>query len=190
MTESVSPARSVSGAVSVPGDKSISHRYGMLTSIAEGESRILNYSTGEDCQSTLACMSQLGIAHEFSEKDGRRELIVHGKGIHGLEASQNALDAGNSGSTIRMLSGILAAQPFTTTIFGDESLSRRPMRRIMTPLSEMGAHIEATNGQFPPLTILGRALRSITYEPPVASAQVKSCVLLAGLYADGETTVN
>jgi len=189
MTESVSPARSVSGAVSVPGDKSISHRYGMLTSIAEGESRILNYSTGEDCQSTLACMSQLGIAHEFSEKDGRRELIVHGKGIHGLEASQNALDAGNSGSTIRMLSGILAAQPFTTTIFGDESLSRRPMRRIMTPLSEMGAHIEATNGQFPPLTILGRALRSITYEPPVASAQVKSCVLLAGLYADGETAV-
>jgi 3-phosphoshikimate 1-carboxyvinyltransferase len=135
MTESVSPARSVSGAISIPGDKSISHRYAMLTSIAEGESRILNYSTGQDCQSTLACMSQLGVRYEFAETDARRELVVHGKGIHGLEVSQNPLDAGNSGSTIRMLSGILAAQPFTTKIFGDESLSRRPMKRFMAPLA-------------------------------------------------------
>jgi 3-phosphoshikimate 1-carboxyvinyltransferase len=189
MNETVKPAKTVSGAISVPGDKSISHRFAMLTSIAEGESRILNYSTGADCQSTLACMKQLGIDHQFGERDGRRELIVAGRGIHGLTASAQLLDAGNSGSTIRMLSGILAAQPFTTTIFGDESLSRRPMKRIMTPLSEMGAHIHATREQYPPLTIQGKTLRGIRYESPVASAQVKSCVLLAGLYAEGETSV-
>lgn len=189
MTEIVSPARHVSGAISVPGDKSISHRFAMLTSIAEGESHILNYSTGADCQSTLCSMGRLGIRHEFSERDGRKELIVHGKGIHGLTAASEPLDAGNSGSTIRMLSGILAAQPFTTTIFGDESLSRRPMRRIMEPLGRMGAEIEAVNGQYPPLTIHGQKLRGIDYQPPVASAQVKSCVLLAGLYAEGETAV-
>jgi 3-phosphoshikimate 1-carboxyvinyltransferase len=189
MPEIISPAHSVSGAISLPGDKSISHRYAMLTAIAEGESRILNYSTGADCRSTLSCMAQLGIRHEFGERNGHRELIVHGKGIHGLTAAAEALDAGNSGSTMRMLSGILAAQPFTTSIFGDESLSRRPMRRIMTPLREMGAQIEATNEQYPPLTIQGRSLHGIRYQPPVASAQVKSCVLLAGLYADGETVV-
>jgi 3-phosphoshikimate 1-carboxyvinyltransferase len=144
MIESVSPASAVSGAISVPGDKSISHRFAMLTSIAEGESRIRNYSTGADCQSTLSCMARLGIRHEVAEKDGKAGLIVHGKGIHGLEAPNQDLDAGNSGSTIRMLSGILAAQPFTSTLFGDESLSRRPMRRIMRPLAEMGARITAT----------------------------------------------
>ena len=189
MTETVTPARVVSGAISVPGDKSISHRFAMLTSIADGESHILNYSTGADCQSTLACMAQLGIRHETAEKDGQKELIIHGRGIRGLQAAEGALDAGNSGSTIRMLSGILAAQPFTTVIFGDESLSRRPMRRIIKPLSEMGARIKATHEQFPPLTIEGGPLRAIRYEPPVASAQVKSCVLLAGLYAEGETIV-
>ena len=189
MIESVSPATAVSGAISVPGDKSISHRFAMLTSIAEGESRIRNYSTGADCQSTLSCMARLGIRHEVVEKDGKTELIVHGKGIHGLEAPNEDLDAGNSGSTIRMLSGILAAQPFTTKLFGDESLSRRPMRRIMRPLAEMGARITATDEQFPPLTIKGGPLHAITYQPPVASAQVKSCVLLAGLYAEGETSV-
>jgi 3-phosphoshikimate 1-carboxyvinyltransferase len=189
MTETISPAHTVSGAISVPGDKSISHRYAMLTSIAEGESHVLNYSTGADCQSTLACMRQLGISHQFGERDGRRELIVSGKGILGLTESPEPLDAGNSGSTIRMLSGILSAQPFPTKIFGDESLSRRPMKRIMTPLREMGAHIEATNDQYPPLTIQGGALKGIHYQSPVASAQVKSCVLLAGLYADGETSV-
>ncbi len=189
MPEIISPARGISGTISVPGDKSISHRYAMLTAIAEGESRILNYSTGADCRSTLSCMAQLGIQHEFGERDGRRELIVHGKGMHGLTATAEALDAGNSGSTIRMLSGILAAQPFTTKIFGDQSLSRRPMRRILAPLREMGAQIEATNEQFAPLTIQGRELKGIRYKPPVASAQVKSCVLLAGLYAEGETVV-
>jgi 3-phosphoshikimate 1-carboxyvinyltransferase len=189
MTETVKPAKTVSGAISVPGDKSISHRYAMLTAIAEGESRILNYSTGADCQSTLACTAQLGIGHQFGEREGRRELIVAGKGIHGLSGAAQPLDAGNSGSTIRMLSGILAGQPFTTKIFGDESLSRRPMKRIMTPLREMGAHIDAAREQYPPLTIEGKQLHGVHYESPVASAQVKSCVLLAGLYAEGETSV-
>lgn len=189
MTERISPARGLHGVVQVPGDKSISHRYAMLTSIAEGDSRIYNYSTGADCQSTLACMERLGIAHEFTEQDGQRVLTVHGRGLHGLREPAGDMDAGNSGSTIRMLSGILAAQPFRSRIGGDESLSKRPMKRIMTPLAEMGARIEAAAGQFPPLAIHGSRLHGISYESPVASAQVKSCVLLAGLYAEGETEV-
>jgi 3-phosphoshikimate 1-carboxyvinyltransferase len=189
MTEEISPARGVHGVVSVPGDKSISHRYAMLTSIAEGDSHIRNYSTGADCHSTLACMRQLGIEHSFADQSGAATLTVHGQGMHSLKASTGTLDAGNSGSTIRMLSGILAAQPFTTSITGDESLVKRPMKRIMAPLAEMGANIEATDGQFPPLTIHGRPLQAIHYKLPVASAQVKSCVLLAGLYATGQTTV-
>ncbi len=189
MTEQVSPARAIHGVVSVPGDKSISHRYAMLSSIAEGDSQIFNYSTGADCQSTLACMEALGIRHTIGEQDGRATLTIHGKGAAGLSAAVGTLDAGNSGSTIRMLSGILAAQPFTTRITGDESLVKRPMRRIMTPLAQMNAHIEATGGDFPPLTIQGSPLRAIDYALPVASAQVKSCVLLAGLYATGETIV-
>jgi 3-phosphoshikimate 1-carboxyvinyltransferase len=189
MTEQVSPARAIHGVASVPGDKSISHRYAMLTSIAEGDSQIFNYSTGADCQSTLACMEALGIRHTIGEQDGRPTLTIHGKGTAGLSAAAGTLDAGNSGSTIRMLSGILAAQPFTTRITGDESLVKRPMRRIMTPLAQMNAHIEATGGDFPPLTIEGSPLRAIDYALPVASAQVKSCVLLAGLYATGETIV-
>jgi 3-phosphoshikimate 1-carboxyvinyltransferase len=189
MNQEISPTRGVHGVVSVPGDKSISHRYAMLTSIAEGDSHIRNYSTGADCHSTLACMKQLGVAHSFSDEDGLQTLTVHGGGLHSLRAPEDTLDAGNSGSTIRMLSGILAAQPFTTSITGDESLVKRPMKRIMGPLAEMGAHVEASGGQFPPLTIRGGALNAIHYKLPVASAQVKSCVLLAGLYADGETTV-
>jgi len=189
MIERVSPARAIHGIVSVPGDKSISHRYAMLASIAEGDSQIYNFSTGGDCQSTLSCMQALGVRCEFSEQDGRRVLNIHGSGARGLKPSPKPLDAGNSGSTIRMLSGILAAQPFTTQISGDESVRRRPMRRIITPLSEMGATIRAVGGQFPPLIIEGAELRAIDYELPVASAQVKSCVLLAGLYAAGETIV-
>jgi 3-phosphoshikimate 1-carboxyvinyltransferase len=189
MIETISPARGLHGVVTVPGDKSISHRFAMLTSIAESESQIYNYSTGADCQSTLACMGALGISHEFKQVDGQQVLAIHGKGIHGLQQAAAQLDAGNSGSTIRMLSGILAAQPFTTTIAGDASLAKRPMRRVIAPLSQMGAHIEATEGQFPPLTITGSPLKAIDYQLPVASAQVKSCVLLAGLYADGETIV-
>jgi 3-phosphoshikimate 1-carboxyvinyltransferase len=189
MTEEVSPVNGVHGVVGIPGDKSISHRFAMLTAIAEGDSEIHNYSTGADCRSTLSCMQALGVSHTFSESDGRRVLTVHGKGIEGLLVPAATLDAGNSGSTIRMLSGILAAQPFTTSLTGDESLVKRPMRRIMTPLAEMGAQIEATNGQFPPITIQGSKLHGIDYSLPVASAQVKSCVLLAGLYAEGETIV-
>lgn len=185
MRKQISPASSVSGAIHLPGDKSISHRYAMLASIAEGTTRISNYSTGADCQSTLACMRALGAANET--RDG--VVCIHGHGLDGLRAPSSTLDAGNSGSTIRMLSGILAAQPFVTTIGGDESLSRRPMARIMTPLAQMGAHMEARENKFPPLTIHGAKLHAIDYALPVASAQVKSCVLLAGLYADGRTTV-
>ncbi len=189
MIERVSPARSIHGVVNVPGDKSISHRYAMLTSIAHGDSQIYNYSTGADCQSTLSCMKALGVENELIEEDGRQVLIVHGKGATGLQASSNPLDAGNSGSTIRMLTGILAGQPFRTKIGGDSSLSTRPMRRIIGPLSQMGARIDAANGQFPPLTIQGSPLRGIDYELPVASAQVKSCILFGGLFAEGETVV-
>jgi len=189
MIEEISPSRGVHGVVSVPGDKSISHRYAMLTSIAEGDSHIRNFSTGADCHSTLACMKHLGVEHSFADEDGAQTLTVHGLGMHALKAAAAMLDAGNSGSTIRMLSGILAAQPFATSITGDESLVKRPMKRIMGPLAEMGARIEATDGQFPPLTIHGGPLKAIHYKLPVASAQVKSCVLLAGLYAHGETVV-
>ncbi|HSU60126.1 MAG TPA: 3-phosphoshikimate 1-carboxyvinyltransferase [Bryobacteraceae bacterium] len=189
MHEQVSPTAALHGVVSVPGDKSISHRYAMLAAIARGDSRIFNYSSGADCQSTLACLSALGIAHETAEQDGGRVLVIHGKGSDGLQPPAAMLDAGNSGSTIRMLSGILARQPFPSRITGDDSLVKRPMRRIMTPLTAMGAHIEATNHQFPPLTIHGSRLHGIDYTLPVPSAQVKSCTLLAGLGADGETIV-
>jgi 3-phosphoshikimate 1-carboxyvinyltransferase len=186
MQEQISPATSVSGAIRLPGDKSISHRYAMLAGIAEGPSKISNYSTGADCQSTLGCMRALGAASET--RDGI--LCIHGQGLDGLREPAAALDAGNSGSTIRMLSGILAAQPFETTIGGDESLSKRPMQRIITPLAQMGARIEARDNRFPPLNIHGSRLHPMDYTLPVASAQVKSCVLLAGLYADGRTTVH
>ena len=185
MREQILPAKSISGAITLPGDKSVSHRYGMICSIAEGTSRIHNYSTGADCQSTLACMRELGIVNERDNGD----VLIHGRGLDGLSAASAALDAGNSGSTMRMLSGILAAQPFTTTIGGDESLSRRPMDRIMRPLSEMGARFDAREGRFPPLAIHGGKLHPIVYPLPMASAQVKSCVLLAGLFTDGETVV-
>lgn len=182
MKETVSPARAIDGIITLPGDKSISHRYGMLAGIAEGTTTITNYSTGADCQSTLAAMAALGAKVE--RPDGK--IVVQGGALKEPAAD---LDAGNSGSTIRMLSGILAAQPFTSRIGGDESLSRRPMQRIMTPLAQMGASIEARDGKYPPLTIHGNALHAIDYTLPVASAQVKSCVLLAGLFAKGNTVV-
>ena len=185
MQKRISPAAAITGAITLPGDKSISHRYAMISSIAEGDSRILNYSTGADCHSTLGCMRALGI--EITGEG--TEFVVHGKGLDGLRVPAGDLDAGNSGSTIRMLSGILAAQPFTTRIFGDESLSRRPMQRIMKPLAQMGAEIRAREDKFPPLEIRGGKLRAIDYTLPVPSAQVKTCVLFAGLFAEGETTV-
>ena len=184
-TRRISPASAISGTLSLPGDKSISHRYALIGAIAEGDTRISNYSTGADCHSTLGCVRALGI-----EVDGDgTEFVIHGKGLDGLRAPAQDLDAGNSGSTIRMLSGILAGQPFEARIFGDESLSRRPMQRVMKPLGQMGARIDAREGQFPPLRIAGGRLRAIDYTLPVPSAQVKTCVLLAGLYADGQTSV-
>src|SRR5437868_12483514 len=163
MNETVSPAKSIGGVITLPGDKSISHRYGMLGGIAEGVTTIHNYSTGADCQSTLGCMAALGARIERT--DGK--VIIHGGA---LREAAGQLDAGNSGSTIRMLSGILAAQPFTTRIGGDESLSRRPMDRIMRPLADMGARIEARDGRYPPLAIHGSALHPIEYKLPVPSA--------------------
>ena len=182
MPEKISPARGVNGVVTLPGDKSISHRYAMLGGIAEGTTTIANYSTGADCQSTLGCMAALGAKIE------RREGNVVIQGTE-LREPEGQLDAGNSGSTIRMLSGILAAQRFVSRIGGDESLSRRPMQRIISPLAQMGASIEARDGKFPPLEIRGRELQGIDYTLPVPSAQVKSCVLLAGLFAKGDTIV-
>ena len=185
MQKRISPVSSISGSIVLPGDKSISHRYAMLAAIAEGTSKIHNYSTGADCHSTLGCVRALGIGVEGAGT----EFTIDGRGLEGLRAAEQDLDAGNSGSTIRMLSGILAAQRFRSRIFGDESLSRRPMQRIMKPLAEMGARIEAREGKFPPLAIEGGRLRAIHYDMPVASAQVKTCVLFAGLFAEGETSV-
>jgi 3-phosphoshikimate 1-carboxyvinyltransferase len=182
MIQLISPARAVDGIITVPGDKSISHRYGMLAAIAEGTTTIDNYSTGADCQSTLGAMAALGA--KIERRDGR--IVMEGGA---LREPSGDLDAGNSGSTIRMLSGILAAQPFTSRIGGDESLSRRPMQRVIGPLTQMGASIEARDEKFPPLTIHGRELHGIDYTLPVASAQVKSCVLLAGIFAKGDTIV-
>ena len=184
-TRRISPAKAISGSLSLPGDKSISHRYALIGAIAEGDTSIANYSTGADCHSTLGCVRALGIEVEGAGT----EFVIRGKGLDGLRAPAGDLDAGNSGSTIRMLSGILAGQPFASRIFGDESLSRRPMQRVMKPLAQMGARIDARDGQFPPLRIEGGSLRAIDYTLPVPSAQVKTCVLFAGLYADGSTTV-
>ncbi|MBN8729375.1 MAG: 3-phosphoshikimate 1-carboxyvinyltransferase [Acidobacteria bacterium] len=186
MKQIITPAARLEGTIRLPGDKSISHRYGILASIAEGTSTIHHYSTGADCQSTLGCMRAMGVKAERRD-DGA--LVIEGRGLDGLQAPAGDLDAGNSGSTIRMLSGVLAAQKFTSRIAGDESLARRPMDRIMKPLALMGAEIEAIDGRFPPLTIHGRKLKPMRYEPPMASAQVKTCVLMAGLHAEGDTTV-
>ncbi len=188
----VRPARNVRGTVRLPGDKSISHRYAMLAGIAEGPSRFANYSTGADCASTLACMRALGVAWERNNNDKDGAIEVQGSGLS-LAAPAAALDCGNSGSTMRMLSGIVAGQKFPSDqkfveMVGDESLSRRPMERVITPLSAMGAHIASHEGK-PPLRITGANLKAIDYTMPVASAQVKSCLLFAGLFADGETRI-
>jgi 3-phosphoshikimate 1-carboxyvinyltransferase len=181
----VRPARSVGGVVRIPGDKSISHRYAMLAALAKGTSKFHNFSEAEDCFSTLGCMCALGSGWERCE-DGA--IGVYGVGMR-LKAPSERLDCGNSGSTMRMLSGILAGQPFASELFGDASLSRRPMARVMKPLTEMGARISSSEGGRPPLKIQGGRLKAIHYKPEVASAQVKSCVLFAGLFADGETVV-
>ncbi|MGA9798158.1 MAG: 3-phosphoshikimate 1-carboxyvinyltransferase [Terriglobales bacterium] len=180
----IHPARNISGTLRLPGDKSVSHRYAMLAAIAEGTTRLENFSTGADCASTLGCVKALGVGVERSENS----IVIHGLGPQ-LQPPASPLDCGNSGSTMRMLSGILAGQSFSTELTGDESLSRRPMARIIAPLEMMGAKIRAQTGGRPPLRVTGGKLTAIRYTMPVASAQVKSCLLFAGLFAAGETVV-
>lgn len=177
-------ARSFRGRFVVPGDKSISHRVAILGALAEGETRIRNFSSAADCASTLSCLAALGVK---VQRDGSSVLIA-GRGPSAFKAPSGPLDAGNSGSTLRMLAGVLAARPFRSVLTGDESLRRRPVERVAVPLRQMGGQLTSTDGR-PPLTIDGGPLRGITYELPVASAQVKTAVLLAGLQAQGRTTV-
>lgn len=186
----VHPSPRVRGRVRPPGDKSISHRYALLAAIADGTSTIRGYSTGADCASTLACLRALGVSIEQIGRDATGlQLRIRGRGLRGLQPPASTLDAGNSGSTMRMLAGVLAAHPLIATITGDESLRRRPMRRIITPLERMGATIESADGR-PPLTIRGSStLHAIEFSPDVPSAQVKSAVLLAGLQTTGTTRV-
>lgn len=174
------------GEITVPGDKSISHRSIMLGSIASGITEVHGFLNGADCISSMNCFRQMGVDIDY---DGSI-VTIHGNGLHGLKAPADTLDVGNSGTTTRLMSGILAAQNFSSRVIGDDSICRRPMKRIITPLSMMGADITSERGNdCAPLIINGRKLNGIHYDSPVASAQVKSCVLLAGLYADGETSV-
>jgi 3-phosphoshikimate 1-carboxyvinyltransferase len=180
----IRPAKNILGSLRLPGDKSISHRYAMLAAIAGGTTRLANFSTGADCATTLECVQQLGC--DIRRNDHALVLI---EGRERLQQPRASLDCGNSGSTMRMLSGFLAGQDFACDLHGDESLSKRPMARIMAPLRLMGAEISAGAGDRPPLHIRGGKLRGIEYKTPIASAQVKSAVLFAGLLAEGETTV-
>ena len=174
------------GEITVPGDKSISHRAVMFGSLAKGTTQVTGFLKGADCLSTISCFRQLGVSIE--EKD--QKIYIHGKGLHGLSTPDSILDAGNSGTTTRLISGILSGQNFSSTITGDASIQKRPMKRIITPLSQMGASIKSVHGNdCAPLCISPASLHGITYQSPVASAQVKSSILLAGLYADGITTV-
>lgn len=179
-------ANTLKGEVTIPGDKSISHRAVMFGSLAEGTTEVTNFLQGADCLSTIEAFRQMGITIENTPE----RILIHGRGLHGLNAPSDVLDMGNSGTTTRLISGILAGQPFESTLTGDASIQKRPMRRIMEPLSMMGASIVSMNGNdCAPLHITGAPLHGIHYHSKVASAQVKSAVLLAGLYADGETLV-
>jgi 3-phosphoshikimate 1-carboxyvinyltransferase len=189
----VRPARRVEGRVRVPGDKSISHRYALFAALAEGRTVIHGYAPGADCAATLSCLASLGVEVERLVPPPDRGLDVPsialiGRGLRGLHVPASVLDAANSGTTLRLLSGMLAAHPFTATVTGDASLRKRPMRRIIEPLARMGAQLVAEEGR-PPITITGGVLRPIDYTPPVPSAQVKSAVLLAGLQTEGTTTL-
>lgn len=179
-------AEHLNGEITIPGDKSISHRAVMFGALAEGVTEVTNFLQGADCLSTIECFCRMGIEIENTPE----RILIHGKGLHGLHAPSSVLDAGNSGTTTRLISGILAAQPFETTLTGDASIRKRPMRRIIEPLSMMGAAITSIEGNdCAPLHISGAPLHGIHYHSRTASAQVKSAVLLAGLYADGETKV-
>ncbi len=179
-------AKHFNGEIQIPGDKSISHRAVMFGSLAEGQTRVTHFLTGADCLSTISCFQRLGIQIDTTPQ----EIIIHGKGLHGLTAPTETLYTGNSGTTTRLISGILAAQNFDVCLTGDASICKRPMDRIVKPLSLMGANITGTGDRnYTPLHIRGSKLHGISYQSPVASAQVKSCILLAGLYADGKTSV-
>ena len=184
MNLTLQPAASLRGQLLLPGDKSISHRALMLSALADGDCKITNLSTSEDVRSTAACLEALGVTIERQEQ----QVMVRGVGMHGLKPPPHVLDAGNSGTTIRLLSGILAAQSFTSQITGDDSLRKRPMRRIIDPLEKMGARIDSVDFKAP-LTVHGGPLHAVDYASPVSSAQVLSCILLAGLYAKGTTRV-
>ena len=174
------------GEITVPGDKSISHRAVMFGALSKGTTEVTNFLQGADCLSTISCFQKLGIKIE----NNTDKIIIHGKGLHGLSAPADILDCGNSGTTTRLISGILSGQNFTSTLTGDASIQKRPMKRIMEPLSQMGANITSLHeNNCAPLTIKGSKLKGIHYHSPIASAQVKSAILLAGLYADGETKV-
>jgi len=181
----IRPAKTLSGGVEPPGDKSISHRYAMIAALAEGASELRHFAAAADCHSTLDCMKALG-AEVKIDKD---TVHITGHGLRGLKGARRALDAGNSGTTMRLLAGILAGQEFTTQLTGDASLQKRPMKRVVGPLREMGADIRAREDNFAPLEIRGGRLHAIDFKMPMASAQVKSSVLLAGLFAEGETIV-
>ena len=187
MSQLIAPARQLRGRIQVPGDKSISHRYALLAALADGRSTIANYAPGADCQTTLACLTALGVRVERDAESGA--VSIAGRGLAGLVAPSAPIDCGNSGTTMRLLAGVLAAHSFPAVLVGDRSLSRRPMRRVMAPLSEMGARFGAAPGDRPPITVHGTRLRPINYRPDIPSAQVKSAVLLAGLQTDGVTTV-
>jgi 3-phosphoshikimate 1-carboxyvinyltransferase len=183
--QTIYPAKYLTGGVAPPGDKSISHRYAMLAALAEGTSELRHFAAAADCHSTLDCMSALGA----DVKVAKDTVKITGRGAKGLKGSWRALDAGNSGTTIRLLTGILAGQNFTSKLSGDSSLQKRPMGRVVSPLRQMGADIRAREDNFAPLEIRGARLRGIHYKTPMASAQVKSAVLLAGLFAEGVTSV-
>ncbi|MEZ4703318.1 MAG: 3-phosphoshikimate 1-carboxyvinyltransferase [Rhodothermales bacterium] len=185
MIKTVRTASSLTGVIELPADKSIAHRAALFAALGDGPSHLVNYPASADPQSTLSCLRQLGVRIE--EEDG--SYTVHGVGLNGLKPPAGPLDCGNSGTTMRMLAGILAGQPFDTTLIGDASLSGRPMERIAKPLRQMGAVIDLTDGHAPVYIHGGQTLKGMTYRLPMPSAQVKSCVLLAGLYAEGETTV-
>ena len=177
----VNPKDKINGEITVSGDKSISHRAVMLGSIAEGITEVTGFLMGADCLSTIECFRQLGIPIEVNEE----KVIVHGKGLLGLSQPSNMLDVGNSGTTIRLMTGILSAQSFSSDITGDASIQKRPMLRVVAPLREMGAKIDGKEGgKYCPLHIEGQGLKGIHYQLPVASAQVKSAILLASLYAE------
>ena len=183
----VEPSSIRDASLTVPGDKSVSHRSLMLGSLAEGRTEVSGFLAGEDCLSTLAAMRAMGVN---IERPTETDVVINGVGMHGLQAAAGELDLGNSGTAMRLMAGLLAGQAFDSVLVGDESLTGRPMQRIITPLAQMGAVIDSREGK-PPLRINGgNALSAVHYDLPMASAQVKSAVLLAGLFAEGTTSVS